>query len=225
MRRSILLFLLVSAVSSITFAQDSPWHRSLAVHAGLCLPFDEFAEHNFSSDAGFANPGANLEGDFLFYLEHVGFCFTLGYSNLGFNRKAYRASYDAVILEEGEISVNAGIYQSMKSTLGFCIRGPEFLNTEIFLQVQAGIALNVHPEISVTHSYWGLINSIQRDTDWQSISVLGLTLNHRLNEKYGICLSYDANFTLPYFSDASSFQGFDLPMRFQNISLGIKIQI
>jgi hypothetical protein len=224
MIRFTFIILLLLVAHTHTYAQKPPWQKVVMVNTGVSVPFTDYADKTFSTHSGFANPGGCLEADFLFYRRWFGLSATLGYSNQTFAKKKYISCYDEVFDNTGITNVTAGIYQSMKATAGFAFRLADVLDTELFWLIQAGIALNVHPNISVNNSYWGEINSINRDTDWQSTSVLGVLLKHNLTENIGITLSYTLNYTLPGFRDENNhhyFHYYNLPMRFQNITVGI----
>lgn len=217
------LFLLpFFTIVQVAAQEDSSWNKVLTLKPGVSVPFNEYADKTFSYHSGFANPGGCLEADFLFYKRWFGLNASLGYSNQTFAKKKYTASYSTVLDNTGITDVSAGIYQSLKAVAGFNFRIINTKKAELFLLAQAGIALNVHPNIEVTNTYWGQINTIVRSADFQSTSVIGVLLKYNLNEEYGMSFSYNANYTLPYFRDDYIMRGgFNLPMRFQNITLGI----
>jgi hypothetical protein len=223
MKRSVSLLLLFLLVASHSYAQKAPWQKVVTINTGVSVPFSDYSDKTFSYHSGYANPGTCIESNFLFYREWFAFSAALGYSNQSFAKKKYVSSYNEVLNNIGITSVSAGIYQSMKVTAGFAFRLLNMWDTELFWLFQAGTALNVHPEIQVTNSYWGEINYINRDADWQSTSVIGLILKHNLTDNIGITLSYNANYTLPGFRDENNpyIHYYNLPMRFQNITVGV----
>ncbi len=216
---TILTFLIsVSLVS----AQKEYKKWVAGVNVGISVPFADFANKKMIFNAGFASPGANADIDFFRY---TGKCFglssTIGYANIFFNEKAYQSEYSYIPNLEGQTTVDAGNYQILKGLLGFVIKIPETRHIEVLISLQAGYAMSVHPELLVTNTELGEINSIKRNIAWSPMSSAGLKINYYLSEKYGVSLNYNLNFTKPWFSDETSIEkGFTLPIRYQNINIG-----
>lgn len=178
------------------------------------------------SYAGFAGSGMNVGID---YLHSRGGFFGLsasaGYAILNFDGKAYRSEYERILNDPGEVTVTAGNYQILKGVVGLTGKFPEFYHTEIFLIVQAGYALSIHPEIIVNHSQMGIINSVGQVHDWTGISNLGMKINYNISEKYGVNFNYCLNFLYPGFQDEGYISLFSLPERFANINIGLIINL
>ncbi|MFC2089842.1 hypothetical protein ACFLT1_03625 [Bacteroidota bacterium] len=226
MKKIPLLVLLLCCFSGIIQAQETSWNKIFMLNTGVSVPYNDFATKTLTYHAGFASGGANLEGNFLWYWKWIGFEATLGYSNIFFAKNAYLSEYEEFLQYEGNTTVKAGSYQVIKSTAGFLLRVVEFNATEIQLNFQAGIALNVHPEIEVTNSLWGTLNSVPKDSDWQSISSVGFTTYHYFSDKHALVLNLNTNHTLPRFDDEAIWgRGFNLRIRYVNINLGLLIKL
>ncbi len=226
MKKIPLLILLLCTIVLHTNAQKAPGKKLLLVHAGASLPYGDFTEKTFTYEAGFAAPGANIESNFLWYRKWIGLEATVGYANLFFAKNSYLSAYQQILGNEGVTTVQAGNYQTLKCTAGFLLRVVEFGSTEFRIDFQAGMALNVHPEIEVTNSFWGTLNSIPKSSDWQSISSIGLDVSHYLSEKYALVMNVNSNHTHPGFDDAAIWgRSFNLLIRYVNINIGLLIAL
>lgn len=212
--------------STVTFAQERSRNTVVLINAGISIPFAQLGDKTMSYMSGFAGPGGDLETDLLWYGKRLGLCASVGYTNLFFAENAYKSEYERILEHEGKTTVSAGNYQTLKTTAGFIAKSREVFRTEILVMIQAGYALNVHPEIEVNNTIWGMMNSVEKDYDWQSISVLGFKINHQMTDKYGMTLSYTANYSWPGFNEGNSFYRYYYqPMRFQNINVGLLINL
>jgi len=122
--------------------------------------------------------------------------------------------------------VKAGNYHLLKGLLGLILKIPETKNIEVLLVFQAGCAMSIHPDLLVSNSELSVINSVKKDTKWSAMSNTGIKINYWLTEKYGISLNYSRNYTTPGFSDVTSIERvFFLPVRYQNINVGLVINL
>jgi hypothetical protein len=97
---------------------------------------------------------------------------------------------------------------------------------EVMLVFHLGIAMTVHPELVVTNTELGVINSLQKDIARSAMGNAGAKINYWLTQKYGINLNFSLNCTNPGFFDDSGFeQAFTLPVRYQNINVGFVINL
>jgi hypothetical protein len=227
MKKPVLTILIFLITIPLVNAQKENKKSVAGINAGISIPFADFADKKMENYSGFAGAGVNIEIDFFRYTgRFFGLCSNIGYSNISFNEKAYKSEYDRILNNFGETNVNAGNYQTLKGLLGFILKIPETKHTEVLLVFQAGCALNIHPELHAGNSELGEINSIKRNSEWSSMSNAGIKINYYLNEKYGISLNYGLNFTKPVFTDETSVERiFVLPVRYQNINIGIVIKL
>jgi len=227
MRKLFLTILVFLLTIPLVNAQKENKKNIAGINAGISIPFADFADKKMENYSGFAGAGANIEIDFFRYAgRFFGLCSNIGYSNISFDEKAYKSEYDRILNNFGETTVNAGNYQTLKGLLGLILKIPEMKHTEVLLVFQAGCALNIHPGLLVANSELGEINSIKRNSEWSSISNAGIKINYYLNEKYGLSLNYGLNFTKPVFSDETSVERiFVLPVRYQNINIGLVINL
>ncbi|MCF8226594.1 MAG: hypothetical protein K9J30_12020 [Bacteroidales bacterium] len=226
MKKYVPFILVLLSLHGLTSAQERSWKKGVLIHTGISIPFSNYASKTMENyySGYFANPGANLGTDLLWYGKIFGLGASLGYANQTFAREAFRSEYDRILNGEGETTVSAGIYQSLKGTAGLILKTPEFYNTEIMFTAQAGMALIVHPEITVENSFWGTLNTINTDSDWQPMSMMEVIVKYRMTEKIGISLIYNSNYAKPYFTDDTGFyNGFNVPVRFRNVNIGILI--
>jgi hypothetical protein len=226
--KKVALTILTSLLAiNILYSQNEDKKSILGINSGISIPFEEFDNKTLEGYSGFAGTGANVEIDFLRYFGRVfGFSSTIGYSGISFNENAYKAEYDRILNHYGETVVDAGNYQVLKGMVGVIIKIPETMHTEVLLIFQLGIAMSVHPDILVSNSELGVINSVEKNSDWNSISNAGIKINYWLNEKYGISLNYNLNSTRPGFNDNTGLEGpFFLPISYQNINLGLVINL
>lgn len=230
---TILTFLLAI---NLVYAQDEYRKSVMVISSGITIPFDTFDNKTMTSNSGFAGAGANLEIDFLRYLEKFyGISSTIGYTNISLNESAYKAEYDRILNNYGETVVDAGNYQVLKGVLGLVVIIPATKQAEVLLVFQLGFAMSVHPDIVVSNSELGEINSVSKNIAWSPISSAGLKFNYRLSEKYGISLNYNLNYTTPGFQDDYDERGtgtgtgtggvFSLPVRYQNINVGFVMNL
>ena len=222
-------FLLAVAFISVCYcplhAQDPSNRNALSISAGPTLPYAEFANKTFTSMAGFAKGGANLELEIIRYGRRgfFGMYADMGLSNIFFDGKSYIAEYERILNNEGTTTVTAGSYQFLTVHGGFLIRFVDILDTRIILQAGIGYSLCRHPYLSATNSYWGNINIVNSDLDLQIGSSVSIKVEHTLNERTGINLSYSLFACKPDFRDRESFREYRyyLPVRYQNINIGL----
>jgi hypothetical protein len=216
----ILILLLLFTISSVPAQKERI--RTLVVNSGISVPYSDFANKTMVIDAGFAGVGMNIGVDYLSSKDRfLGFCASAGWSNINFNKKAYKSEYERVLNDNGEITVIAGNYNFFKTVVGLTAKIPEFHSIKILFIAQVGGSFDIHPELKVDHSRYGIINSIPQDNDWALIGNLGMKVNYKISDKYGVSLGYCLNSLRPAFNSNSSLVGnFFMPVRFQNINLG-----
>ena len=226
MKKTILLILLFSLTINSVFSQKER-KRVLIINSGVSVPFAEFAVKKMVIDAGFAGTGFNVGIDYLSSkIGWLGFTASAGYSILNFDSKAYRSEYERILDQNGEVTVTAGNYNIFKTVAGLYLKTPEFYHLELLFIAQLGPSFSIHPDITVDHSQYGLINSTKQDHDWALISNLGMKVNYNISDRYGVNLSYCLNYLLPGFEDDSGLvYHFYMPVRFQNINLGFFINL
>jgi hypothetical protein len=226
MKRLFLAFLALIVAANPLFPQK-PGNKSVfGVNAGLSVPYNEFAQTTFKYDAGFAGPGPNIEAEFLRYGRFIGFSSSIGYASIFFKEKDYQAEYDRVLNGYGTNEVTAGNYQVLKCLVGFTLKLPEIKRTEVMLLFHLGVALSVHPNLVVTNSELGEINSITRSAGRSSGANAGLKVNYWLTDKYGINLNFSQNMTRPWFRDETGIGGsFFLPIHYSNANIGFVMQL
>ncbi len=227
MKKPVLTILICLTIIPLVNAQKENKKSLVGINSGISVPYADFADKNMENYSGFAGAGANLEIDFLRYTgRFFGLSSNIGYSNISFNEKAYKSEYDRILNNYGETTVTAGNYQILKGLVGLIVKIPETRHAEVLLVFQLGCSMSVHPELIVTNSELGEINSVKKDTRWSSMSNAGIKINYYLSEKYGISLNYGLNSTMPGFNDETSVEGFFfLPVRYQNINIGLVINL
>ncbi len=227
MKKLSLIILTILVIITQGFAQSGNKKWVAGVSSGVSVPYAEFAEKYMHASAGFASSGANIEVDFFRYAgKFFAFSSNLGYANIFFNETAYKSGFDSIPYLDGKTTVDAGNYQVLKGLLGLSIKIPESQHFEVLFVFQLGFSMSVHPELSVTNSEWGVINSVKKDAAWSIISYAGLKINYYLSDKYGISLNYCRNSTNPSFDDDTSPEGFfTLPVKYQNINIGFVINL
>ena len=220
-----LLFLLIGL--NLIFSQEYSRKTIFGVNAGCSLPYAEFAARTMTSYAGFASPGMNMEIDLLRYTgRFFGFTSGIGYASFFFREKAYRAEYDRILAGYGENSVSSGNYQVLTGVLGFILKIPETRHTEALIVCRLGIAMSVHPDLVVTNSKLGEINTVSKNSDWNPTVNMGLKVHYWLTEKYGITLNYSLNSARPHFRDDTGLgKSFFLPVRYMNINAGFVMNL
>jgi len=227
MKKILIILLPLLIILNPVNSQEDVGKNILSVNTGCSIPFDDFAAQTMVSYAGFAGAGMNMEIGLLRYSgRFIGFSSSLGYASLFFKEKAYQAEYDRILGGYGQNNVSAGNYQVISGLLGFIIKIPEIRHTEALLTWQMGVAISVHPELVVSNSELGVINSVTKNYDRKIAGNLGLKVNYWLTERYGISLNYSLNFTRPDFNDETSIEKFFiLPVRYMNINAGFVMKL
>jgi len=225
--KRITIALMMLLVVTVTVTPQKPAKKSVfGVDTGVSIPLDEFAVKTFTYDAGFASPGPNIEAEYLYYGKIFGFSSSLGYSSLFFNEKSYKAEYDRTLGDNGTNDVSAGNYQVIKALVGFTLKTPEFNNTEIMLLFHLGYAVAVHPNLLVTNSELGVINSVERNAGSGPVASMGLKINYWLNERYGVSLNGSVNGMSSGFKDETGPDGnFLLQMNYANVNVGFVMNL
>lgn len=222
MKKYLVLLVLTVLATATGIAQEKTKKSVFGASTGLSIPYMEFAYKTFRYDAGFAAPGPNISVEYRYYGNYIGFSSCIGYSSLFFNEKAYRAEYDRTLNGYGTNTVSAGNYQVMMFLAGFTLKLPEMKQTEVMLLFHIGYAASVHPELIVTNSEYGVINSINKNTGGCPAANAGIQVNHWLNDKYGISLSCCLSSATPSFGDGTGPGGsFLLPVKYANINVGV----
>lgn len=221
--------LMVVVLASTCFfpmsAQEPVIRNALSISTGPSIPYAEFANKTFTSRAGFAKAGANLDLDIIRYSRRgiFGIYADLGLANIFFDEKSYVAEYERILTNEGAITASTGSYQFLTVHGGFLLRFAAILDTRIILQAGIGYTLARHPNLTVTNSYWGDINTVNSDLDLQIGSSASIRVERALNKETGIHLSYSLFACLPDFRDTENFRDytFYLPVRYQSINIGL----
>ncbi len=220
----LLTAVLVSACPKSLSAQDSTQRNAFHFSAGAAAPYDEFAASTFTYRAGFALTGINLDGGVIHYGRRkiLGVYADAGYAFLPFNEKRYQAEYDRIFEDVGTMSVSTEGYHYLRAEVGFLIRTIAILDTRIILQAGVGYTLFRHPYLSAINTYWGIVNTVNSDLDFQLSGSAGIRLEHALDESAGIYLSYQLFASKPDFSDTESYRDhrFYVPVRTQQINIG-----
>jgi len=228
MQKTVITLLLFLTGLNLLYSQEYSRKTIFGVNAGCSLPYAEFAARTMTTRyAGFASPGMNMEIDLMRYMNRFfGFTSGIGYASFFFREKAYQAEYDRILPGYGENTVSAGNYQILTGVLGFILKIPETRHTEALIVCRLGIAMSVHPDLVVTNSKIGEINTVSKNSNWNSAGYLGLKVNYWLTEKYGITLNYSLNSTRPNFSDDTGIgKSFFLPVRYMNINAGFVMNL
>jgi hypothetical protein len=217
------VFLLTAGTS--IYAQNENKKNVFSGFLGVSIPTNEFAETTFEYDAGYATVGANLE---LNYYRYTGKYFALnvsiGYAAFGFNETAYTNDYYSALNRTDGIKTEAGTYQFLNTSFGLVFKTPIGNDFEVLFIPMLGFALCHHPDLVVTDSETGVINSVSKDNSGAGSAGIKAQLNYYFSEKYGINLSYSRFSTTPSFSDETSYeQHFTLPVSFQNINIGFTV--
>jgi len=219
-----LLVLMLAAVSASP--QKTPGKSVFGVNTGVSIPLDEFALRTFTWDAGFAAPGPNLKAEYLYYGKIFGFSSSVGYTSFFFNENAYQAEYDRTLVGYGTNDVAVGNYQVIKALIGFTLKIPEFNHTEVMLLFHLGYAIAVHPNLLVTNSELGVINSVERTAGNGPVANMGLKINYWLNERYGVSLNGSVNGMSSGFIDETGPDGnFQMPLNHANINIGFVMNL
>jgi hypothetical protein len=217
------VFLLTAGTS--IYAQNENKKNVFSGFLGVSIPTNEFAETTFDYDAGYATAGANIE---LNYYRYTGNYFALnvsiGYAAFGFNETAYTNDYYSALNRTDGIKTEAGTYQFLNTSFGLVFKTPIGNDFEVLFIPMLGFALCHHPDLVVTDSETGVINSVSKDNSGAGSAGIKAQLNYYFSEKYGINLSYSRFSTTPSFSDETSYeQHFTLPVSFQNINIGFTV--
>jgi hypothetical protein len=220
------LLVLMTLINTLP-AQDDYRKSITGANAGVTIPFADFAGNKMEPSAGFASTGMNIDGDLLLFTgRYFGFTSGIGYASVFFAERDYRAEYDRMLDGYGQNRVSVGNYQVLKGMLGFAFRIPVTGHVEALITCQAGVAFCVHPDLMVTNTELGTINTINRNSTWSPVSSAGVKINYWLNEKYGINLNYSLNATKPGFDDQTGTGGnFYLPVRYMNINAGVVVSL
>ena len=220
----VLLVLLLPAVTVLP--QKTPGKSVFGASTGVSIPLYEFAVKYFTWDAGFASLGPNLEAEYLYYGKIFGFSSSISYTSIFFNEKAYQSEYDRTLNGYGTNEVTAGNYQIMKFLVGFTLKTPEFSNTEVMLLFHLGYGVAMHPNLLVTNSEFGVINSVTRNAGRGAVASMGLKINYWLNERYGVSLNGTLNGMSSGFIDETAPDGnFQMPMNHANINIGFVMNL
>lgn len=226
MKKTFLILAILLLAFSSGKAQQKVRKSVFGATTGVTIPLDKFAVKYFTWDAGFASAGPNIEAEYLYYGRIFGFSSSIGYTSVFFNEKKYLAEYDRTLGGYGTNTVSAGNYQVMKALIGFTIKIPEFSNTEVMLLFHLGYALAVHPDLLVTNSELGVINSVATDAGSGPVTSMGLKINYWLNERYGVSLSGSLNGFSSYFVDATGpDSSFRMPLNHACINLGFVMNL
>lgn len=221
----LLLPVVVSACPSIVSAQDHMYRNAIHYSAGAAVPYDEFAASSFTYRAGFARTGVTLDGGVIHYGRRkiLGVYADATYAFLPFNEKRYLAEYNRIFEDVGIMSVSTEGYHYLRAEVGLLIRTIAILDTRIILQAGVGYTLFRHPCLSAINTYWGIVNTVNSDLDFQLSGSAGIRLEHALNESTGIYLSYQWFASKPDFRDTESYRDhhYYVPVRTQQINIGI----
>lgn len=225
-RKAVTLLAFLTSLTVLS-AQTEYKQSIIGMNAGVSVPFAEFAAHSMDGYSGFARQGINIDLDYLRYTgRYFGISTNIGYASVFFNEKDYQAGYDRILGNYGINEVNAGNYQVLKGLLGIILKVPETRNTEVMLLLNLGVALCVHPDLQVTNSSFGGINSIVKNSDRTPISNAGLKVNYWISDKYGFSLNYSVNLAKPVFNDQTGVgQSFVQPMRYMNVNAGFVMKL
>jgi hypothetical protein len=226
MKRTILFSMVLFLAAVTALPQKRTWKSVLGAGAGVSIPYKEFSYNTFRYDAGFASPGPNLEAEYLFYGKIFGFSTAIGYSSLFFDENAYRAEYDRTLGGYGINEVSAGNYQVLKILAGFTLKLPEIEHTEVMFLFHLGFAHTVHPDLLVTNSELGVINSIEKVSGAGPAANAGIKINYWLNERYGISLNGSVSTTTPSFTDYTAPDSyFGLPVYCAAVNVGFVMNL
>jgi hypothetical protein len=227
MQRTVITLLLFLTGLNYLCSQEYSRKTVFGVNAGCSLPYADFAARTMTSYAGFASPGMNLEIDLMRYTgRFFGIASGIGYASFFFREKAYQAEYDRILAGFGENKVSAGNYQVLTGVLGLILKIPETRHTEVLIVCRLGIAMSVHPDLVVTNSMLGEINTVGINSSWNSTANIGLKVHYWLTEKYGITLNYSLNSARPHFRDDTGLgKSFFLPVRYMNINAGFVMNL
>lgn len=226
MKQTIVILALLNIMMLPGQAQEKVRKSVFGVNTGVAVPTNEFAQHTFTYDAGFAVPGPGIGAEYIYYGKIFGFSSAIGYTNFFFNEKDYLAEYDRALEGYGINEMSAGNYHVMKLLVGFALRIPEFSHTEIMLLFHLGAALCIHPEIEVSNSRLGVINTVESSIGRSPVSNATLKVNYWISDRYGLTLNAGLDATRPSFHDSTGPEGFFfLPIRYTGINLGFVMNL
>lgn len=226
MKRLIVVFLILIMAAVTATPQKNAGKSVFGANVGLSVPYNEFAYNTLQYNAGFASIGPNIEAEFLRYGRFIGFSSSIGYSSLFFNEKDYQAEYDRVLDGYGTNEVDAGNYQLLRFLIGFTLKLPEIEHTEVMLLFHLGYAISIHPDLTVTNSKLGVINSVARSRGDSPVINTGAKINYWINERCGVSLNGGLNFTRPSFNDETGPEGFFYQsISYVNINAGLIMKI
>jgi hypothetical protein len=226
MKNTLAIMALLATVTLTGHAQQKVRKSVFGVTSGISIPFSDFANDSFTRDAGFAAPGPGIEAEYLYYGKVFGFSSSVGYANFFFNEKGYLAEYDRTLNGYGVNEMAAGNYQVMKFLMGFTLKTPEFRHTEILLLFNVGFSRCVHPDLRVTNSELGVINSMEKDAGGSPAVSAGIKINYWLNNRYGFSLKGSLDNTRPAFFDVTAPDGiFFMPIDYASIKIGFVMNL
>jgi hypothetical protein len=226
MRKTVSTLLILLVSTSICNSQAENKKTLFGVNAGVSLPYGDFSNRKMEINAGFASAGPGFEFDLLRYGRFFGLSSSIGYANIFIDEYAMTSGYDRALNGYGENTVTAGSYQFLKGLAGFIIKVPEFSNTDIMFLFHLGYAVGVHPDIEVTNSELGVVNSVKKSAAGSVIGNAGVKVNYWLTGRYGLSLNYGVNLTRPCFKDETSIDGlFFLPVRYRNFNIGFVMNL
>lgn len=221
MRKVFTILALLVLMAATCQAQQKIRKSVFGANAGVSIPLGEFALKTFTYDAGFAAPGPNLGAEYLYYGKIFGFSSSIGYASFFFNGKAYQSEYDRTLGGYGINDVSAGNYQMIKFLAGFTLKIPEIKHTEVMLLFHLGYAACIHPDLRVTNSEYGVINSIAKTNNGNLVADAGLKINYWLTERYGVSIKGSVSTTEPSFSDPAGPNGyFDMLINHASVNVG-----
>lgn len=221
MKKAFVILAMLILATAAGQAQQKFRKSVFSANAGVSVPYSEFARNVFSYEVGFASPGPIIEAEYLYYGRFIGFSSGVGYSSFFFNEKAYRSEYDRTLDGYGINEVSAGNYQVLRIMAGLTLKVPQIKHTEVMLNFQLGYALSVHPNLRVTNSELGVINTVDRTPGGNPVANAGLKINYWLTDRYGLSLNSSITTTEPSFGDATGPGGsFSMLMNYTSISAG-----
>ena len=221
---SLALLLLLSWECDVA-GQESDLRNRLEFSLGPSIPYAEFAESSFSSNSGFSTIGLNSQLEIVHYtpFELVGFYSSFGYATMFFNEAGYLSEYERLLGSKDEVIVQTGNYFFLHLHGGMHIRWPKIQRVRVIIKFGLGYSLYMHPALSASHSYWGDLNSVNRDFDLQPGSTAGINLEYHLDDFTGVQFSYSIVASRPDFQDTEGYRmnTFYQTVRYQNINIGL----
>lgn len=216
--------LVILVLSSCTLpAQEEGFSRLFGMQAGTAIPFSEFSGKSFDDRySGFATPGGTFQAEFINQGSNIsGFSVNIGYSWMGFDTKAYTDEYFPV-LNDPMLSVQTGNYHMARISFGWVLKAPVSEGLRVMIVPGIGAAAIWHPEIMVTGTEYGILNSIERSTGYSGTVGLEIKLGYDITDHLCAALCYSLNYASPYLQDSTSPEGsFWLPMQFHGLNIGV----